>query len=202
MTLTIDDQALDVGRTTVGLQWKREWNDPGQPSSYVVYRCIPPAAMERIAAVVAGRKFIDPNCKPSTTYEYKVAAIGLQQPEDDTVTVTTRPPTEFPDADAFFDSYLSRIFARDPRDSTLRWCPQWRQHPEVVEVVAALWRAYEAHRPPDDPLVPSTERAVWLNVFAYPLMAHLWSQTGGLKDCSQNPELRHHVDPDFPPLAG
>jgi hypothetical protein len=201
MTLTIDDDNIDVGRTTVGFQWKREWNAPQVPSSYQITRCVPPAAMERVA-MIPGRKFIDPNCQPSTTYQYTVTTVGIAPPESDSVQVTTRPPTEFPDSVTFFHDYLSKLFARDQYGQGLRWCARWQEHMECVVVVNELWRAYEAHRPPDDPTTPSTERAVWLTVYAYPLMAHLWSADGGLKDCSHNPDQREHTDPGYPPLAG
>jgi hypothetical protein len=200
--MTLKLTVTDGGRETVSLAWSRELTDPGIPSSYVVHRCIPPAPMERIAAVTSGRKFIDPNCRPSTTYNYRVAAIGLLAPEDDLITVTTRPPTEFPDSAAFFHGYLSKLFARDPFEHDLRWCPQWQQHMEARVVVNELWRSYEAHRPPDDASVPTTERAVWLTVYAYPLMERLWAANGGLKDCMQDPNSPHHADPEFPPLAG
>jgi hypothetical protein len=153
-------------------------------------------------ARVPGRKFIDPNCQPSTTYQYTVAAIGLPTPESETIQVTTRPPTEFPDSVTFFHAYLSKLFARDQYDDTLRWCEKWQDHMECAVVVNELWRAYEAHRPPDDPTTPSTERAVWLTVYAYPLMAHLWDANGGLKNCSHHPERPNHANPIFPPLAG
>jgi len=199
--MTLKLTVTDGGRETVSLAWSRELTDPGIPSSYVVYRCVPPAPMERIAAVVSGRKFIDPNCRPSTTYNYRVAAIGLLASEDDLITVTTRPPTEYPNHVEFFHAYLSRIFARDELGQDYRWCGDWALHPEAVEVIQALWRAYEAHRPPDDPLVPSTERAVWLTVYAYPLMEKLWAEGGGLASCSQHPDRPgQHVN--FPPLAG
>lgn len=199
MTLTLELE--DAGRTTVSLKWDREWSTD-QPSSYQVYRCIAPALMERIATVVAGKRFIDPNCTPATTYTYRVATVGLPTMEDDTLQVTTRPRTEFPDMMAFFHDYLSQVFARSPHDTDIRWCPQWQRHKEAEEVVNALWRAYEAHRPPDDPLAPSTERAIWLNVYAYPLMTHLFDSKGGLKDCSQIHGQWNHVNPEFPPLAG
>ena len=100
--MTLKLTVTDGGRETVSLAWSREVTDPGIPSSYVVHRCIPPAPMERIAAVTSGRKFIDPNCRPSTTYVYRVAAIGLLAPEDDLITVTTRPATEYPNHVEFF----------------------------------------------------------------------------------------------------
>lgn len=199
MTLTLE--VADVGRTTVSLKWSREWNDPGNPSSYQIYRTVAPAPMERIAMVV-GRKFIDPDCDPVTTYTYRVVTVGLPVVEEDNVQITTRPLTEYPDSDEFFHDYLSKLFARDPRGQGLRWCPEWQRHMEATVVVNELWRSYEAHRPPDDPTTPSTERAVWLTVYAYPLMAHLWAPDGGLKDCSHNPEMPSLVHPEFPPLAG
>lgn len=198
MTITVE--AVDVGRTTVSLQWTREWNAAGAPTSYRITRCIAPAPMEWIAQVV-GRKFIDPDCRPNTTYTYRIAATGLPAPEDDLIQVTTRPPTEFPDSRAFFRDYLAPAFARDPFSSDNRWCSRWYEHREAAVVVNELWRSYEAHRPPDDPTVPTTERAVWLTVYAYPLMERLWSSLGGLKACNQHPDSPRHAIP-FPPLAG
>lgn len=198
MTITIT--VPEVGRTTVRLEWTREWT-AAQPTSYQITRCIAPAPMERIALTVP-RKFIDPDCRPNTTYQYTVSTVGLVPPESETIQVTTRPPTEFPDSVAFFHEYLSKLFARAQQGQDLRWCAQWQEHMECVVVINELWRAYEAHRPPDDPTTPSTERAVWLVVYAYPLMAQLWSAEGTLRNCSHNPEMPTHSDPVFPPLAG
>ena len=199
--MTISIRIVDVGRTSVALAWSREWTPGGDPSSYRIFRAAPPGPMEWVAVTV-GRKFTDPGCSPNTTYQYRVVTMGLPVVEDDSVQITTRPLTEYPDSVAFFHDYLSKLFARDPQGPDLRWCPQWQEHMECRVVVNELWRSYEAHRPPDDPTTPSTERAVWLTVYAYPLMAHLWSADGTLKDCSHNPDQPHHNDPVFPPLAG
>jgi len=199
MTLTV--KVDDAGRTTVALSWKREWDDPGNPTSHLVTRCTPPAAPVIVARIV-GRKFIDPNCQPNTTYLYEVTAIGLPAPEVDSIQVTTRPPTEFPNWPTFFTEYLSKTFARSTQSDALRWCPQPWLHPEAEEVVNALWRAYEAHRPPDDPFAPSTERAIWLAVYAYPLLNHLWALEGTFKDCSHRRPTPAHTTLPPPPLAG
>jgi len=185
--MTLELEIADVGRDTVSLSWKRAWNDPGAPSSYHVFRCEPPAALERIGNVVGAtagaRKFIDPACQPSTTYVYEVVTVGINPPESDSMTVTTRPPTEFTDGDDFFDNYLSAVFARDTEQDSINWCPRWREHREAVVVVNELWRSYEAHRPPDDPTTPTTERAVWFTVFGYPLMERLFNPQGGFHGC-------------------
>jgi hypothetical protein len=92
---------------------------------------------------------------------------------------------------------------------TFAWCPQWWRHPEAAFVVESLWRSYEAHRPPDDPLEPSNDHAYWLVQIAYPLLARLWQPDTMFRGCDADHEepmrataLPHEDDPLGKYVAG
>lgn len=166
------------------------WTLTPRATGYTVERAEPGLPWTLIAKV-PGPLFTDPTCKPGTMYGYRVTTIGLDPDLSDTDQATTLPRTEFANTADFFDKLLRHLFARDPeRWDMFAWCPQWHQHKEAAFVMESLWRSYEAHRPPDDPLEPSSDHAYWLVQIAYPLMQQLWAQTQTFRGCAERHEPR------------
>lgn len=188
-TLTV----LAKHRTSVELGWTLV---PGV-GKYKVERAEPGVAWQELG-VVRGPLFTDPTCKPKTIYGYRVTTIGLSPEQYDVEQATTLPNTEFSSVDEFFTKLLREVFARDPdRQEQFAWCAQWREHREAAFVVESLWRSYEAHRPPDDPLEPSSQHAYWLVQIAYPLMQQLWMLEQTFRGC-----IGEGHDPQVRPLPG
>lgn len=162
------------------------WTLTPKVKAYTVERAEPGKPFIMIAQV-PGPLFTDPTCKPGTMYGYRVTTIGLAPDEESDLTqATTLPKTEFADTTEFFEVFLRELFARDPGDrETFAWCPQWHQHKEAAFVMESLWRSYEAHRPPEDPLEPSSDHAYWLVQVAYPLMQQLWAMNQAFRGCTE-----------------
>jgi hypothetical protein len=178
-------------RTTVTLTW--DVNPDAQ--AYEVWRGELPAPPTYRCAILEGPTFIDPGRTPGTNYVYRVASIGLTPVETDSVTVRTRPATEYPSHVAFFNDYLSKVFAREIASGDYRWCSQWNVHPESSEAIIDLWRSYEAHRPPDDPAEPSNHHIEWRTFFAYPTMMRLLDHNGCFRSCTIG---AHAIEPALP----
>ncbi len=55
------------------------------------------------------------------------------------------PPAAFLDAADWFEGWLAPVVCRPLKAGTY-WCPRWREHPEALERLRALWEAWEAAR--------------------------------------------------------
>jgi len=166
------------------------WTLTPKATGYTVERA-EPGKQFMVIAKVPGPLFTDATCKPATMYGYRVTTVGLTPEESDIDQATTLPVTEFANTSEFFDKFLLHLFARErERGDLFAWCPRWFEHKEAAFVVESLWRSYEAHRPPDDPLEPSSDRAYWLVQIAYPLMNQLWAQTQCFRGCHDGHDPR------------
>lgn len=74
----------------------------------------------------------------------------------------------------FFMPTFRRTFGGE-----FRWCTRWRDHPEAVLRLDALWRAYESLRS-DGPL----DMASWLTNFLDPQLPVLLGRSGPFGQCS------------------
>ncbi|PXY16644.1 hypothetical protein BAY60_36070 (plasmid) [Prauserella muralis] len=96
----------------------------------------------------------------------------------------------YPDVEAWVTDWFAQIIRR-PRIKGWRWCPQWWQHPEAIDRLEALWRAWEALR-----LDGTTGMSVWWRDHCDPHLAALTDQDRSpFKQCS---EERGHVGEDEP----
>lgn len=102
-------------------------------------------------------------------------------------------PSGFHTSEQFFEGFLKHVYARDPDNSAVIWCPRWFEHPEALYVVEELWRSWETQR-----MVPGVGEAIWLVNFFYPLMTKLTDATGGFHGCSAK---KGHT-PQCVPLPG
>ena len=93
--------------------------------------------------------------------------------------------------DDFYLSALSPWYARDLHDAH-RWCVRWREHPEAVAKVEALWRAWE--RCNQD---RGTGLAVWWANYADPTMERLLEPKGCFAGC--NPDRHQPLAVPLPP---
>ena len=91
-------------------------------------------------------------------------------------------PPVYGSLDAWVEEYFCVVFAR-PIGGEIRWCPQWRDHPEAVTRLEALWRSWEALR-----LDPNLGIATWLTNFLDPQLGQLLSRSGTFGQCS---DARH-----------
>ena len=87
--------------------------------------------------------------------------------------------TAFEDVDAWVDEWLVRTYLRSC--STIRiWCRGWREHPEAVARLSALWLAWEA-------TAISSSRFAWSDWWLHhldPHMAVLMDPAGPFQGCS------------------
>lgn len=88
------------------------------------------------------------------------------------------------DLDTWVHDYFRTIFWR-PVGGESRWCSQWRQHPEAIVRLDALWRSWKALRG-DQALGMST----WLIQFLDPQLNALLSARGTFARCTTR---RHEV---------
>ncbi len=100
------------------------------------------------------------------------------------------PPTVADDVDApttlygsvaeWVADFLAVAYAREVRVNGAHhyWCSQWWRHPEALDRLDALWRAWEALRRD-----PATGPAVWWKDYADPLMTVLLSRDGPFGQC-------------------
>ena len=80
---------------------------------------------------------------------------------------------------AWVDRYFRVIFSRTV-GGEIRWCVQWKEHPEAITRLEALWRSWEALR-----LDPNLGIATWLTNYLDPQLAALLSRSGTFAQCSQ-----------------
>lgn len=173
------------------------WSLTPKVTGYTVERAEPGLSWT-LLGTVPGPLFTDPTCKPNTMYGYRVTTIGLTPEESAIDQATTLPKTEFASPAEFCEKFLAPTFARDPRQrDQFAWCPEWFKHQEAAFVIESLWRSYEKHRPPDDPLEPSSDHAYWLVQIAYPLLQQLWFADATFRGCTD----AHQDPPRVKPLG-
>lgn len=80
--------------------------------------------------------------------------------------------------DEWVDQYFLVVFAR-ATGGELRWCPEWRKHPEAVTRLEALWRSWETMRTD-----PNLGMASWLVSYLDPLLAALLARQGTFTSCT------------------
>lgn len=207
-----DIELLDRTRESITLGWTPA---PGM-AAY---------SIERIGPIRGGRKlddephellgvsyvprFCDTDLQTGARYAYHFRSIPdpTVQPEppadEDLVHTRTLPETEYVDCMEWFERFMRPMFPRELSDS-IRWCEQWWRHPEALYVVHQMWQSYEAMRSPEPPAPPGKQRAEWLVVFFYPLLAHLVNPAGPFAGCAiTHREMggeMHHEPPKTRPL--
>jgi hypothetical protein len=103
----------------------------------------------------------------------------------------TPPQPRYPDVEGWVAKHLLPTYLRQSGPRT--WCAQWWRHPEAVERLEALWRAWEALR-----LDPTTGISVWWRDHADHHLPILLSTDGPFARCAH----RGHQDlPDPLPTA-
>ena len=70
------------------------------------------------------------------------------------------------------------MFARSV-GGDVRWCSEWRKHPEALTRLEALWRSWEALR-----LDPNLGIATWLTSYLDPQLVALTSRAGVFAQCT------------------
>ncbi|MFK0294780.1 DUF4913 domain-containing protein, partial [Streptomyces sp. NPDC090442] len=87
------------------------------------------------------------------------------------------PKLVFATVNEFVTDYLAPTIRRNLEGTELTWCPSWWRHPEALQRLTALWRAWESLR-----LDAAMGMSVW------------W-----LQHC--DPHLRALMDPNTGPLS-
>ncbi|SIS23201.1 DUF4913 domain-containing protein [Williamsia sterculiae] len=96
---------------------------------------------------------------------------------------------------AFVEEHLVYVYVRDViTDPEFRWCPQYMDHPEVMDRFEALWRAYEQLRQD-----PGTGMSTWWIEHADRQMAVIFHEKGPFAGCSV--ERGHHPPLDKLPVT-
>lgn len=101
-------------------------------------------------------------------------------PDTDGVTTDGGPQTLYPSVAEWVADFLAVAYAREVRvnGAHRHWCSQWWRHPEALDRLEALWRAWEALRRD-----PTTGPATWWKDYADPLMTVLLSRDGPFGQC-------------------
>ncbi|WP_306358967.1 MULTISPECIES: DUF4913 domain-containing protein [unclassified Nocardia] len=83
----------------------------------------------------------------------------------------------------FVEGYVAALYRREVSvrgsEKTLRWCPRWWEHGEVVARFRAMWTAFEALR-----LGEGVEQSLWWLVHFDPHMDRIFDTAGPFKYCS------------------
>lgn len=87
--------------------------------------------------------------------------------------------------DDWFDHWFSEIFRRT---SSFRWCGQWREHPEAMEVLNLLWATWEVAWSVQSP----DTKVVWFRDFAYPLVDRITEAKGTFMGCDWSEDPPRH----------
>ncbi len=87
------------------------------------------------------------------------------------------PEPRYSGVEAWVTEHLLPTYLRQSGPRT--WCPQWWQHPEAVERLEALWRAWESLR-----LDASTGMSVWWRDHADHHLPILLSPDGPFARCA------------------
>jgi len=105
------------------------------------------------------------------------------------------PRLMYPTVEAWVTDFLVVSYARDVTEPGTHhyWCSQWWKHPEALDRLDALWRAWEALRRD-----PTTGPATWWIHYADPTMTALLSPDGPFTRCRR----AQHTSPGalVPPL--
>lgn len=88
------------------------------------------------------------------------------------------PAPAYGSLDEWVDQYFLVVFTRST-GGELRWCPEWRQHPEAVTRLEALWRSWETMRTDSN-----LGMASWLVSYLDPLLAALLARQGTFASCT------------------
>ncbi len=105
------------------------------------------------------------------------------------------PQLMYPNVDVWVTDFLANNYRRDVTEpgTPHHWCTQWWKHPEALDRLDALWRAWEALRRD-----PTTGPATWWIHYADPTMTALLGRDGPFTRCRRT----QHAEPGslVPPL--
>lgn len=76
----------------------------------------------------------------------------------------------------WFDGYLAEVFTR-PKE--FKWCLEWREHEEAVQVLTTMWLTWEASQAANDPNMD----IIWFRDIMYPMMDRLSDPSGTFSSC-------------------
>ena len=93
--------------------------------------------------------------------------------------------------DSWVEEYFTVVFSR-PIGGEIRWCPQWREHPEAVTRLEALWRSWETLR-----LEPNLGMASWLTGCLDPQQPIFLGRSGPFAQCSVDRHLPGAIWPSY-----
>lgn len=96
--------------------------------------------------------------------------------DDKATPEAAEPTTVYADAEEFVTEFLAPTYRRALGPDRL-WCASWREHPEAVERLTALWQAFEHLR--TKPLGAST----WWLHHCDPTMRALLAEDGPFRYC-------------------
>lgn len=103
--------------------------------------------------------------------------------------LSDEPENESPDLQQELSQWWQEFFLPTIESTQLRdriWCPQWREHPEAVEKVYALWTSHMAAVSS-----PNELAGWWVNSFE-PIIDKLTHRNGIFRNCEtghNGPEL-------------
>ncbi|NAZ81040.1 DUF4913 domain-containing protein [Kineococcus sp. R8] len=113
------------------------------------------------------------------------AGVGGQSPPPDDLRASG--------LDAWVEDYFATTFTR-PLGGEWRWCRRWREHPEAVVRLDALWHAFETLRRD-----PDTGMAVWLRDHLDHHFVILLGSRGPFAQCTA---ARHELLSSLPTAQG
>ncbi|WP_085528371.1 DUF4913 domain-containing protein [Kocuria massiliensis] len=108
-----------------------------------------------------------------TTKEPTFSAPDLDEESEE------QPELFFSNVEEFVTKHLIPSYNRSIDGNTRFWCPQWWRHPEAVQRLEAIWRAWE-HLRQD----PSTGMSVWWRDHADYHLRVLMAGDGPFRACS------------------
>lgn len=108
-------------------------------------------------------------------------------PDSPTAAGPAMPRPQYPDVAAWVTAWLAPTVRRHVNDKRggeiLAWCPCWHAHPEAVDRLTGMWRAWEASRVDT---APSAVADWWLSV-ADPMLTILMDPyRGPFADCHRS----------------
>lgn len=111
----------------------------------------------------------------------QAAAEALAPPEE--AEAQQQRQLRFATVEEFVAEYVAIVYAREVskpgRESSIRWCPQWIEHPEAEARFRALWRAFEHLR-----LGENVEMSTFWRDHLDHHMARLFDPHGPFEYCS------------------
>jgi hypothetical protein len=131
----------------------------------------------RETAIIEAQAALEPQPAPAQEQPEPEDADEQQEPAQE------QPELRYRNLEAFVDGYIANMYRREVTargsEKTIRWCPRWWAHGEVVARLEALWRAFEQLRRGD-----GAEMATWWVTFADPLMDRVFDPKGPFAYCS------------------